>query len=218
MAGTTIEDAGQVPEAFTTVLRSHGIEIGEAELNGLRGASKRDAIRHFVEKRQGAEIDAKTDRIFGDFRDHLSTLFRAGGVKPIAGAAHTFAWLKNRGIKVALNTGFDRTITDLIVDAVGWRDSVDAVVCGDDVRKGRPAPDLLRKAMESTGIGEPGHVMAVGDTVLDLRAGRSLGAGWVVGVLSGAHSRTQLAAESHDYLLDSVAGLPGLLQPGAPPI
>lgn len=27
MAGTTIEDAGQVPEAFQTVLRAHGIEI-----------------------------------------------------------------------------------------------------------------------------------------------------------------------------------------------
>ena len=40
MAGTTIEDAGQVPEAFTTVLLGHGIAITADELNALRGASK----------------------------------------------------------------------------------------------------------------------------------------------------------------------------------
>src|SRR5437868_2910176 len=106
MAGTTIEDSGQVPEAFTRVLRGHGITITEAELNALRGASKRDAIRHFAALQDPADLDARTDAIFDDFRACLSGLFRAGGVKPIDGAAATFAWLRGRGIKVALNTGF----------------------------------------------------------------------------------------------------------------
>jgi phosphonatase-like hydrolase len=214
MAGTTIEDAGQVPEAFTKVLSGHGIAITESELNALRGASKRDAIRHFASQQNPDDLDARTDAIFDDFRAYLSGLFRAGGVKPIDGAAATFAWLRGRGIKVALNTGFDRTIADLIIQAVGWQaavdTAVDTMVCGDDVSNGRPSPDLIFKAMERTGVSDAARVMAVGDTVLDLRAGRNAGAGWVVGVLSGAHSRKQLESEPHDNLINSVAELPAL--------
>ena len=211
MAGTTIEDGGQVPEAFTSVLRSHGIGITAAQLNALRGASKRDAIRHFVALEGRGDTEARTEKIFGDFREHLSRLFRSGGVKPVAGAAETFAWLRGNGIKVALNTGFDRTVADLIVDAVGWRGAVDAIVCGDDVANGRPAPDLIFASMQRTGIGAARQVMAVGDTVLDLQAGRNAAAGCVVGVLSGAHTREQLEQEPHDALLSSVAELGSLV-------
>ncbi len=212
MAGTTIEDAGQVPEAFTSVLKRHGIAIGASELNALRGASKRDAIRHFVEKNLQTDVESRTDTVYADFLAHLSGLFRSGGVKPIAGAAETFEWLRARGVKVALNTGFDRTIVDLIVDAVGWQGATDTVVCGDDVAEGRPAPDLILKAMQKTGVAEASRVMAVGDTVLDVRAGRRAGAGWVVGVLSGAHDRTQLQAEHPDAIISSVAELPALFR------
>jgi len=213
MAGTTIADSGQVPEAFTSVLRANGIAISSAELNALRGASKRDAIRHFVAAQGGADVEPRTDAIFAAFRTHLSGLFRSGGVKPVEGAAATFAWLRQRGIKVALNTGFDRMITDLIVASVGWGSgTVDAIVCGDDVTRGRPAPDLIHTAMQATGVADARRVMCVGDTVLDLQAGNNAGAGWVIGVLSGAHSRAQLEAQSRTALIASVAALPRLLE------
>ncbi|MBS0337442.1 MAG: phosphonatase-like hydrolase [Proteobacteria bacterium] len=213
MAGTTIEDSGQVPEAFTAVLRANGIQISAAELSSLRGASKRDAIRHFVAAQGGADVEVRTDSIFAGFRAHLSGLFRAGGVKPVEGAAETFAWLRARGARVALNTGFDRMITDLIVEYVGWDSgTVDAIVCGDDVSRGRPAPDLIHRAMQLTGVTDARRVISVGDTVLDLQAGNNAGAGWVIGVLSGAHGRAQLETEPHTCLVESVADLPRLLE------
>jgi beta-phosphoglucomutase-like phosphatase (HAD superfamily) len=48
LAGTTIEDTGQVPEAFTTVLRSHEIEITDEALRAVRGASKVSFNRLFA--------------------------------------------------------------------------------------------------------------------------------------------------------------------------
>ena len=209
MAGTTIEDTGQVPEAFTTVLHQHCIEISEDALRAVRGASKRDAIRHFVAQHRSADIDAQTDKIYNDFRDYLARLFNAGGVKPMPGAAETFKWLRERGIKIALNTGFDRPTTDLIIAAVGWKNgAADAIVCGDDVKLGRPAPYLIFRSMEATGVTSVHEVMCVGDTVLDLQAGRNAGARYVVGVLSGAHQKAQLEKEPHTHLITSVAALP----------
>jgi hypothetical protein len=46
----------------------------------------------------------------------------------VAGANRTFEILRDAGIKVALNTGFNRTgfnrtITDVILDRLGWTES-----------------------------------------------------------------------------------------------
>ncbi len=211
MAGTTIEDTGQVPEAFTTVLARHGIAITDDALGAVRGASKRAAIRHFVAQHHAAEIEARTDKIYADFRDYLAQLFNAGGVKPMPGAAKTFDWLRAKGVKIALNTGFDRATTDLIIEAVGWGHGVaDAIICGDDVTLGRPAPYLIFHSMEATGVTSVHEVMCVGDTVLDLQAGCNAGVRYVIGVLSGAHKKAQMEKERHTHLIESVAALSAL--------
>jgi phosphonatase-like hydrolase len=214
MAGTTVLDAGQVPEAFRTVLQARGIEITDDALRSVRGASKREAIHRFVERHlpgDSTEVDRQTEGIFSAFRDHLAKSYAHGGAKPIPGAEQAFEWLHGRGIKVALNTGFDRMITDLLLRAIGWGpEAVNAVICGDDVAQGRPAPFLIFRAMEATGTISVHRVMNVGDTVLDLQAGRNAGVGENIGVLSGAHSLEQLEKFPHTRLIPSVAEIPTL--------
>ena len=218
MAGTTILDAGQVPDAFRAVLQAHGIEVTDEALRSVRGASKREAIRCFVERHlpgDPTEIDRQTEGIFSAFREHLAKSYARGGVKPIPGAEQTFEWLHGRQIKVALNTGFDRMITDLLLRAIGWGpESVNAVICGDDVPQGRPAPFLIFRAMEATSVIRVNRVMNVGDTVLDLQAGWNAGVGENIGVLSGAHSLDQLQKAPHTRLISSVAEIPALWSEG----
>ena len=211
LAGTTIQDAGQVPEAFTTVLRGHGIEIADESLRAVRGASKREAIRHLLKQQFSggvSDLDARTERVFAEFCQRLAMTFARDGVQAIAGAAETFARLHRLGIKVALNTGFDRTITELVLRVVGWdKDTADAIVCGGDVPQGRPAPYLIFRAMETTGVISVRRVANVGDTVLDLQAGWNAAVRWNIGVLSGAHTQEQLERVEHTHLLPSVAAL-----------
>lgn len=214
LAGTTIEDNGQVPEAFTTVLRSYGIEVAGEALRVVRGASKREVIRRFVERQfpgEDSQAATRTEQIFAEFREHLAMKYTDGGVSAIPGAMDTFARLHNLGIKVALNTGFDRAITGLVLRAVGWeKDTVDAVVCGDDVPQGRPAPYLIFRAMEATSVISVHRVANVGDTALDLQAGWNAAVRWNIGVLSGAHTKEQLERVQHTHLLPNVAALPSL--------
>ena len=124
--------------------------------------------------------------------------------------AKTFAWLKQQGIKLALNTGFDRDITEILLDALNWQGVADAVVCGDDVKLGRPAPYMIFRAMELTGTASVHEVLNVGDTVSDLQAAHNAGVVVSVAVLGGAHQREQLQQEPHTHLINSIADLPGL--------
>jgi phosphonatase-like hydrolase len=214
MAGTTIEDTGQVPEAFTTVLRRHGIEITDEALRAVRGASKREAIRSLLERQSSGgnlDISSRTEQIFAEFRQCLAEIYTQSGVHAIPGATDTFARLRHRGVKVALNTGFDLAITNLIIHTLGWeKNTVDAIVCGDDVPQGRPAPYLIFRAMETTGVISVHRVANVGDTILDLQAGWNAAVRWNIGVLSGAHTKEQLERVEHTHLLPSVAALPSL--------
>ena len=212
LAGTVIEDAGQVPEAFTTALGNYGIEVTNDSIREVRGASKREAIQRFIESQPGiknAEVNARTEEIYNSFRNTLAGQYEQDGVREIPGATETFTWLRHRGVRVALNTGFDRMITQLLLDSMHWNgDLINAVACGDDVRHGRPAPDLIFKVMERSEVASVHHVANVGDTVLDLQAGQNAGVRYNIGVLSGAHSKEQLEREPHTHLLLSVAELP----------
>ena len=101
----------------------------------------------------------------------------------------------------------------LLLNALGWAEGmVDAIVCGDDVTLGRPAPDLIFRAIEAAGASSVSRVANIGDTALDLEAGHNAGVRWNIGVLSGAHDRHILERAPHTHLIDSVAELPRLLE------
>ena len=211
LAGTTIEDSGQVPDAFTTVLRANGIDVTEEELAAVRGASKREAIRRFVERwfpGSDSEVQSRSGRIFDEFRAYLAKRYTEGGVKVLPGVEDTFALLHAKGVKIVLTTGFDRWITDTILGVPGWKPPlIDATVCGDDVPRGRPAPYLIFRAMEATNTLSVHRVACVGDTALDLEAGWNAAVRWNIGVLSGAHRRERLERAPHTHLLPGVASL-----------
>ena len=209
LAGTTVEDRGQVPTAFEAALAGGGVVVTADQVRAVRGASKRQAIAALVG--DGPDAGARAAVLYAAFTQRLREGYATSPPRAIAGAAEAFAWLRARGTKVALSTGFDHDITGLLLDALGWTsDVVDTVVCGDDVTLGRPAPFLIYRAMERTGVVDVRQVAAVGDTVLDLRAGANAQAGWNVAVLSGAHDRAQLEAEPHTHLVASVAHVPRL--------
>ena len=214
LAGTTVHDGGEVAAAFEAALAAHGVALAREQLVRLRGASKRQALVELTP--DGPAREARAESIHAEFRERLRALYAERGVRAVEGAESAIAQLRGAGVKVALNTGFDREITALLLGALGWgvsapRARIDAVVCGDDVEHGRPAPDLIHAAMRAAGVAKAGRVANVGDTTRDLEAGARAGVGWNVGVLSGAHDRSRLERAPHTHLVGSVAELPALL-------
>jgi phosphonatase-like hydrolase len=215
IGGTIIEDHGEVVASFCAALAANGLAASEAEIRELKGSSKRDVIKKFVERQWGKEVAGNEDRIrkaYGDFRAELEKRFSNGGVKPIVGAESSFSWLRAHDIVCATTTGFYRSVTDRILDAAGWRRTFAANICSDDVKVGRPAPYMIFHAMEASGIDNVRQVLNVGDTPLDIQAGVRAGVLGVVGVLSGIHKEARLSLESPSHLIPTVADIPSLIQ------
>jgi beta-phosphoglucomutase-like phosphatase (HAD superfamily) len=143
IGGTIIEDNGEVIEAFADALATNGLRATESELKERKGASKQSVITHFVERQLGKQSpgnDARIVKTYADFKTLLENRFTNGGVKPIRGAASTFSWLQAQNIVCATTTGFYRSVTDRILQSVGWQHKFGANICSDDVKIGRPAP------------------------------------------------------------------------------
>jgi phosphonatase-like hydrolase len=209
IAGTTVEEGSAVYRALHDAVRRHGSSADVADVARWMGADKRTAIRALLEL--GGDPGA-VEPAFADFERLLREAYDAAPPIAMPGVLDAFAALRGRGARIALTTGFSADVTGLLLERLGWTDGVvDAVVTTDDVPAGRPAPYMVHRAMERTGVTDVARVLTVGDTVLDLEAGTHAGARFVVGVLSGGVPRAVLEAAPHTHVVDSVADLPGLL-------
>ncbi|KQP54031.1 phosphonatase-like hydrolase [Agreia sp. Leaf283] len=211
MAGTTVIDDGIVEQAFERAARRVGLDRMrplEESLQYVRdtmGQSKIEVFRHLT---GGDEIAAHAAN--EAFEAAYAELIDEVGVDAIPGAAETIVALRSNGYRVALTTGFSPETRDAVLARLGWE--VDAVLSPADAGRGRPAPDLVLAALIATGASSVASVIVVGDTTSDVRSGRNAGAGLVIGVMTGAHSREQLDAAGADLVLDSVRDLLALPQ------
>jgi Haloacid dehalogenase-like hydrolase len=122
IGGTIVEDNGEVLSSFTKALANNSLHASSAELTELKGASKREVIARFVERQYGKDEpgnEARIAKAYEEFKTFLEHSFANGGVKPIPGAATTFAWLKAHGILCATTTGFYRAVTERILARAG---------------------------------------------------------------------------------------------------
>ena len=210
IAGTTVDEGGAVYRVLADVVRHHGGDPSDADIRAWMGADKREAIAALLSVRLDERV---VDQAHSAFVGYLAAAYAADPPKPLPGVVEAFAALRAAGVKVALTTGFDRQVTDPLLAALGWSipEVVDAVVCAEEVGAGRPSPDMIFRAMSLAGVSAAASVLVAGDTVLDVRAGLAAGAGFVVGVLSGAQKGEELQAAGATHVLGSVAEGPRLL-------
>jgi phosphonatase-like hydrolase len=216
IAGTTVYDGDAVGTCLRdALLHMTGVSYSRDEVNAVMGIAKPVAIRQLLEQRPGGPVNPKrVDEIHRDFQARMLTHYRTSPeVKQVDGAAEVFRALRGQGVKVALDTGFGRPITDAVLARLGWAvpGVIDATVTVDEVAAGRPAPDMVRRAMQLTGVSDPRRVVKVGDTPSDLHEGTNAGCGMVVGVTSGSHTAGELLSHPHTLLMDSVRDLPEVL-------
>jgi phosphoglycolate phosphatase len=213
MAGTTIDDHGLVYLALRQSVEETGASVADADLQQWMGTDKLTAIGALM-RLGGIEPSPTSAAVaFERFHAILAAHYRAEPPVPLPGVEDALRTLRAHGVAVALTTGFDDEVAQPLLEALGWEvgSHVDAVVTTSDVPAGRPAPYLIFRAMERTGIDDVRDVLAAGDTLVDLGAARNAGV-TAIGVLSGALDRASLEATDHDAILTSVAELPGYLE------
>lgn len=210
MAGTTFDDGNRVYRILREeVSRASGHQIAEELVNKWTGTSKLTAIRGLLDA-VGSAADPVS--LHAEFEIALERSYRESPPAPYVGLEELFERLRADGVKIALQTGYSRSTAGLLLEGAGWSvgEQIDAIVTSDEVPQSRPAPYMIFRTMEATGVTSVRDVLVAGDTVNDLGAGMNAGVGFVVGVLTGAQGIAELGSVPHTHILESVLGIEAL--------
>ena len=113
--------------------------------------------------------------------------------------------LQNNGVKIALNTGYNRDIQNYIVKKLDMKLFTDDHISSDQVKRGRPYPYMIHKLMERNNIEDVKSVIKIGDSKNDILEGRNAGCLVNIGVLSGAGNRKSLSLA--DFIVNDITDI-----------
>ena len=126
--------------------------------------------------------DDAHDRFYDELKDE---------VVPFPGARHLLHALHEAGLVVVLATSASARDVKTVRELLDADDAIDEVVNADDVKRSKPDPEIFDVARDKGRI-DPALVLAVGDSVWDVRAARAAGMGCVA-VESGGFGRHELS-------------------------
>ena len=211
MAGTTVEDNDNVHQSLINAMDSKGYKITREDANRVMGYPKPVAIDTLLKEKfkvnSESERAALVEKIHSHFLLDMIHHYRYNpDVKAMPNVEFVFDALRKRGIKVVIDTGFSRDIADAIIERLKWKENnlIDYSVTSDEVKHGRPYPDMIQKAMTEFKITDPSQVTKVGDTPSDMMEGMNAKCGNVIGVTWGAYKREELEMEKSTHLVDDL--------------
>jgi beta-phosphoglucomutase family hydrolase len=118
-------------------------------------------------------------------------LVAESGVNILPGARELLVALRAEKIPCAVASSTPRENLDAIFAATGLDACFDAVVCGDDVENGKPAPDIFLLASKKLGVA-PGDCVVIEDAHAGIEA--ALRAGMPVLAVATTHPVADLGA------------------------
>jgi HAD superfamily hydrolase (TIGR01509 family) len=173
-------------DAWREVLRPYGVNVSDDDMVTCTGTSSRDTYVHFA--RRGylppyREVLAAVDR-------HRRGRYPRE-LRVFPDAVNAVQALAMAGVPLAVASSSSRRNLDLKLEVLGLGRYFGVTVAGDEVPRGKPAPDLYHEAVRRIGIVADDSV-AVEDTKIGADAAAAAGLRTVIvnrmGLDTGGHS------------------------------
>lgn len=95
-------------------------------------------------------------------------------IKPISGIPELLRSIKALGLKTAVASSSGIELIKLVLDRLGIAVYFDSITSGNDVKRGKPSPDIFLLAAERIGA-EPSECLVVEDSENGVRAAKAAG-------------------------------------------
>lgn len=214
LAGTVINENNLVYHTIHNVLVKEGYGVSlDTVLNIGSGKEKFQAISDIF---QFEKITISIEELSLIYHKFLNVLLNSYEKLPVTSFPFTeelFSILHHHQILVVLNTGYNRSTAELLLEKVKWKPRVhyDLLVTSSEVTNGRPAPDMILRAMALLSLKNADTIVKIGDSCADILEGHAAQCGMVIGITTGAQQREVLQKVKPHYIIDSLQEAPALL-------
>lgn len=170
MDGLLVDSEGLAAEAMDRLLDEYRLTRDPDVHGKLLG---RRLVEALAIVRDGYGMEEDVEVLIARY-SVLRTEALRGSVRPMPGAHEIIARARLAGMPIALATSGMRIHADISLGETGLAGSFDSETTGDEVTRGKPAPDLFLMAAERLGI-EPADAMVLEDSPLGVEAARAAG-------------------------------------------
>ena len=197
MDGTIVDTAELHFAAWQTVFTSRHIPFSREDFRRGFGMRNDSIIRDILGPRATPEeIDAISREKTGLFRDAVNRQ----GVHAMPGAKELLTALHERGVPMAVASSAPRQNAETFLQLLGIENLFQAVVSGEEVTHGKPAPDIFLLAAKK--LGAEAHCCVVIEDAVGGIAGAHAAGMHSIGVAAN-HTRESLKLA--DLVVDSLA-------------
>ncbi len=200
MDGVIIDSHPIHRSAWRRFLASVGREVSDSDLDFvLDGRKKEDILRHFLGGLSDAEVIEYGHRKEELFREEALEL------KAVEGLDEFLAKLRQSGLLLAIASSASKSRVKYVLDRLHLASYFHAIITGDDVPKGKPDPEIFRRAADSLGCAYS-DVLVIEDAVSGVLAAKSAGMR-CLGVASNGRGAA-LAKAGADHVVTNFVKLP----------
>ena len=172
MDGVIFDSERLLLDCWKIVADRHGVPDIEATLSLCLGVNV-NVSRQIYFDRYGEDFP------LDEYKEEVRAIFRTrcpGGYPPIKpGARELLSWLSEQGVPVALASSTHTAIVRRELENAGLLQFFRATICGDQVSRSKPEPDIFLKAAGALGAQAP-DCFIIEDSFNGVRAGRNAGA------------------------------------------
>ena len=194
--GLMVDSEAHAVETWRAVLARRGVELDPATIDAMLGQRLDDTARLLVERLALAD----DPRALGAEKSALQIERLDGNVTAMPGLFELIDALDSRGMKRAVASSGVRPYVEAVLGAIGVARRFEVVVTGDDVARGKPAPDVFLRAAERLGV-RPPACLALEDAPNGIAATKAAGMRCVA--VPNAFTRT-LNLSAADVILPSL--------------
>lgn len=198
--GTLVDTEAVWTIALTRWLDAHGKTYEASFQKELMGRPGVENIR-LIRERYGIQGD--DDALIAERTRHFRQAFDEIGFVPKPGARELIDALAETDVKIGLATASEREYAERALESLGCRSYFIAVTCGEDVKNGKPHPDIFLAAAQRIGV-EPLTAVGVEDSPSGVASAKSAGFK-VVGVVDPRYLDALPEADLQVRSLEEVA-------------
>jgi HAD superfamily hydrolase (TIGR01509 family) len=172
MDGVLIDSERPTLQILHELLSAAGAARDPAELRTICGRPA-GTLQQFLGEWLGGDVEA-VESLMGRYAAAKLEMAETDGIKAFPGTIEVLAALRERGARLAVATSTRRDSALQRLGSNGLAEYFDAIVTGDEVRNGKPAPDIFLLAAERLRA-DPSQCVVVEDSLAGVSAGRAAG-------------------------------------------
>ncbi|MCC6193590.1 MAG: HAD family phosphatase [Burkholderiales bacterium] len=205
MDGLMLDTERLAPAAWEDAARTLGVDFDMSLLPAMVGRNAVDC-RALVIERHGPHFPA--DGLMHAWGVAYDAIVARDGIDLKPGLLELLAWLEQEGIPKSVATSTRRERAHAKLTQTGIVDRFAALTGGDEVARGKPAPDIFLLAAQRMGHA-PAHIVVLEDSEPGVRA--ALAAGMTPIMVPDLHAPSEALRALGPLVVDSLADVQAYL-------